>query len=278
MEPLNVNDLVPSHNVAFLTLDTLRFDVAANAMEEGVTPNLEELVPGGRWESRHTPGSFTYAAHHAFFAGFLPTPATTESSVANERLFAARFPGSLTTSENTLTFDEDTIVAGFFGKGYRTICIGGTGFFNKKSALGSVFPEMFEESWWNPSFGVACRDASKNQVACAVSRLKRLARDQRVFLFVNFSACHPPHHIYLEGAAEDSALSQAAALADIDSHFPPLIAELTRNAPLLLIICSDHGMALGEEGLYGHRVGHPSVWTVPYMHRVLEQGETLNET
>lgn len=26
------------------------------------------------WERRPTPVSFTYAAHQAFFAGFLPTP------------------------------------------------------------------------------------------------------------------------------------------------------------------------------------------------------------
>ena len=42
--------------------------------DAGRTPHLTRLLPRG-WEERHSPGSFTYAAHQAFFAGFLPTPA-----------------------------------------------------------------------------------------------------------------------------------------------------------------------------------------------------------
>ncbi len=62
-------------DLLFVTLDTLRYDVAVELAAAGRTPNLVRALPAGRWERRHTPGSFTYAAHHAFFAGFLPTPA-----------------------------------------------------------------------------------------------------------------------------------------------------------------------------------------------------------
>src|SRR5262245_49630446 len=72
---LNASRLVGTHDVLFVTLDTLRYDVAANLHAAGRTPNLSAHLPHG-WEKRHTPGSFTFAAHAAFFAGFLPTPAT----------------------------------------------------------------------------------------------------------------------------------------------------------------------------------------------------------
>jgi len=66
--------LVGTHNIALITLDTLRYDVAVRELAAGRTPNLAAILPAQRWEERHTPASFTYAAHHAFFAGFLPTP------------------------------------------------------------------------------------------------------------------------------------------------------------------------------------------------------------
>ena len=70
---LAVSSLIGSHDVLLMTLDTLRYDVAVDALARGATPNLARLLPSG-WERRHTPGNFTYAAHQAFFAGFLPTP------------------------------------------------------------------------------------------------------------------------------------------------------------------------------------------------------------
>jgi hypothetical protein len=72
---LNARALIGSHDVVLLTLDTLRYDVACAELAAGRTPTLAGLLPGGVWEERHTPASFTYAAHQAFFAGFLPTPA-----------------------------------------------------------------------------------------------------------------------------------------------------------------------------------------------------------
>ncbi len=69
-----MRDLIGSHDLLFLTLDTLRYDAALELMEAGRTPNLGKVLPGGVWQKRHSPASFTYAAHQAFFAGFLPTP------------------------------------------------------------------------------------------------------------------------------------------------------------------------------------------------------------
>lgn len=260
-----------THDVLFLTIDTLRYDVAAQALADGMTPNLAEVLPGGRWEKRHSPSSFTYAAHHAFFAGFLPTPASARADdpAAHRRLFAARFPGSRNIAATTLVFDAPDIVTGFAEHGYHTICIGGVGFFNKRSPLGSVLPALFEESHWYRRFGVACRDSAENQVVYAVARIASQPSTTRAFVFVNFSACHPPHAMYLAGQIGDCPASQAAALADIDRHLPRLFAAMSSRAPVLLIICSDHGAAFGEGDYFGHRLGHPVVWEVPYMHNRL---------
>ena len=86
---LDGNALIPTHDVLFVTLDALRYDVACKALAQGLTPNLARLLPDGEWEERHTPGSFTYSAHHAFFAGFLPTPV---GPGPHQRLFAAARP------------------------------------------------------------------------------------------------------------------------------------------------------------------------------------------
>src|SRR5690348_3024335 len=134
---IDAASLIGTHDVIMITLDTLRYDVAVDALARGLTPHIASVLPGGAWEMRHSPGSFTYAAHHAFFAGFLPTPVP---AGPHPRLFAARFPGSETTTEATFVFDAPDIVTGLAKLGYHTICIGGVGFFNRASPLGSVLP------------------------------------------------------------------------------------------------------------------------------------------
>jgi hypothetical protein len=265
---INVNALIGTHDLLFVTLDTLRYDVARDALAQGRTPNLAAVLPGGAWEERHSPGSFTFAAHQAFFAGFLPTPARPGK---HPRLFAVRFPGSETTTDQTCAFDAPDLVTGLAGRGYHTVCIGGVGFFNKLSPLGRVLPGLFAESYWSPELGVTEPHSAENQVALAEAVLARQPRGRRVFLFVNVSALHQPNWFYLEGAREDSPASQAAALAYVDRHLPRLFTALRRRAPVFCILCSDHGTAYGEDGYAGHRLAHPVVWTVPYAEFVLPE-------
>ena len=263
---LDMNTIVGTHDIALVTLDTLRYDVACDALARGLTPTLGALLPGGAWEERHTPGSFTYAAHAAFFAGFLPTPARPGR---HARLFSVRFPGSETTTERTCVLDAPDVVSGLAARGYHTVCIGGVGFFNKQSPLGAVFPSMFAESHWAPSLGVTDPRSTEHQVRLAVSILDALPRERRAFLFLNVSALHQPNCHYVEGATRDSPETQAAALGYVDSQLPPLLDALSRRGPALVIVCSDHGEAYGEDGYRGHRLAHPTVWTVPYAEVVL---------
>jgi hypothetical protein len=263
---IDANKLIGTHDVLLLTLDTLRYDVAQACLREGRTPNLAAVLPAGGWEERHSPGSFTYAAHQAFFAGFLPTPARPGR---HPRLFAVRFPGSETTGPRTCVLDAPDVVTGLAGRGYHTVCVGGVGFFNCCSPLGRVLPGLFAESHWRPEFGVTDPDSTANQVALACERLADLPRSRHVFLFLNVSAIHQPNRCYLPGAAEDSPATHAAALAYVDSQLPPLFRALRRRGPALCVVCSDHGTAYGEQGYAGHRLGHPVVWTVPYAEFVL---------
>ncbi|MBW3599271.1 MAG: STM4013/SEN3800 family hydrolase [Planctomycetes bacterium] len=263
---INARELIGSHDVLLVTLDTLRYDVARDALAAGQTPNLRRVLPAGAWERRHSPGSFTYAAHQAFFAGFLPTPARPGKYV---RLFAAKFPGSETTGEVTFVFDAPDVVSGLAGCGYRTICIGGVGFFNRLSPLGSVLPDLFQESYWSEELGVTSVTSTERQVELACDRLASLSSSQRVFLFVNISALHQPNCIFAPPATEDSPEMQAAALAYVDRHLPRIFQAMARRAPTLCILTSDHGTAYGEDGYWGHRLAHEVVWTVPYAEFVL---------
>src|SRR5262249_56448905 len=125
----------------------------------------------------------------------------------------------------------DNVIAGFRALGYRTFCVGGVGFFNKRNPLGHVLPGFFAESVWSPALGVACSDSTANQVRAATEWLETLRPEELALLFVNVSATHPPHSMYLPEATEDSAASQAAALTYVDSCLPPLFAALRRRGP-----------------------------------------------
>ncbi|MEK8034577.1 STM4013/SEN3800 family hydrolase [Ideonella sp. DXS29W] len=263
--PVDMNAVVGTHDIVFVTLDTLRYDVAQAEFEQGRLPVFQSLLPPGGWERRHTPGSFTYAAHHAFFAGFLPTPS---EGGPDARLFATAFVGSQTTSDTTYVCDQADIVSGLAASGYHTVCIGGVGFFNRQTALSRVLPDLFAESHWSPSMGVGARHSTERQVALACRRLAELPG--RVMLFINVSAIHRPNRCHLPGATVDSMHTHAAALRYVDGALAPLWSACRQRGPSFVIVCSDHGSAYGEDGHQGHRVAHECVWTVPYAHFFLE--------
>lgn len=258
---LDMNAIVGTHDLALIVFDTLRYDVAVEELRAGNTPNLARLMPDG-WEERHSPGTFTYAAHAAFFAGFLPTPARPGR---HPRLFALRFEGSETIAPTTCVLDGATIVEGLAARGYHTICVGGVGFFNLENPLGNALPGLFAERHWSPALGVTDPRSFENQIDVVERSLAALPRERRAFTFVNVSALHQPNHFYLDGGPQrDTRASHAAALRYIDRHVPRLVAALAARGPLFAIACSDHGTLYGEDGYVGHRIAHPLVTTVPY--------------
>jgi hypothetical protein len=263
----DMNGIVGSHDLLMVVLDTLRYDVADRLLTQGRTPCLAGVLPPGGWERRHAPGNFTYSAHQAIFAGFLPTP---DAPGRHPRLFALRFQGSETSTANTCVLDGPNIVDGLTRRGYHTACIGGVGFFNKQNPLGRVLPGLFAESHWSPALGVTDPHSTRNQVRLAQRILEQLPQGRRLFLFINVSALHQPNRFYLEGTSHDSLESHSAALEYVDSQLPPLFEALRRRRPCYCLIFSDHGTAYGEDGYFGHRLAHPTVWTVPFAHFELE--------
>jgi hypothetical protein len=261
---IDMHDVVGRTSLLFVTLDCLRFDVARGCLDAGCTPVLARQLPPEGWEARETPGTFTLPAHLAFFHGFLPTPL---GPGPHPRLFALEFEGSLTIAPTTWTFaGVPDVIAGFRRLGYRTFCVGGVGFFNKKRSLGHVLPGFFDDSVWAPELGVAAKGSTAAQVRAALDWLKTIPPSDKVLLFINVSATHPPHAHYVPGAARDCPESQAAALAYVDSQLPPLFDALRRRGECFCLVLADHGVAHGEDGRWGHRIAHPTVTTVPYAH------------
>ncbi|MGW6457564.1 STM4013/SEN3800 family hydrolase [Streptomyces sp. NPDC055078] len=258
---INANKVIGSHNVLFVTLDSLRYDVARATLHAGRTPNIENLLPNGLWEERRTQGTFTLPAHMAFFSGFLPVLSGPQR---HGRLLACHAVRGTTITERTYVFDAPDIVTGLSGLGYRTVCIGGVGFFSNQTKLGRVLPGLFQESHWSPETGTDNPDSTRHQVDIALQTLREQRAGKPLFLFLNVSATHTPHHAYLPGETEDTWESQCAALAYVDGELGRLLTAMPAAGPWLVMICADHGDAMGEDAHHGHGIAHPTVWSVPY--------------
>ncbi|WP_346011936.1 STM4013/SEN3800 family hydrolase [Streptomyces sp. SID3343] len=261
---IDAHDVVGHRNILLVTLDSLRYDSARTAWEQGRTPNLAALLPTTGWEERHAAGTFTWPAHQAIFAGFFPKPAAPGRPAG--RLFECRPPQGKEIRPTTYVIDDANLVTGLADLGYRTVCIGGVDYFAHRTPLGSVFPQMFTEAHWRPEFGSTHRDSTAHQIAQALDVLDaRATHGRKLFMFLNVSATHVPHHHHLLGSdGHDSVESQVAALADADTHLGKLIDRLPDAGGWLVVICADHGDAYGDDGFHGHGIAHPSVLTVPY--------------
>lgn len=263
-----MHDLVGTADLFMITLDTLRYDVAQAEHAAGRTPHLSALIGPDGWQRRHTPASFTYAAHHAFFAGFLPTPADDPQA---DRLMAVAFPGSETTGSGTWTTEAATVVDGLAHLGYRTVCVGGVGFFNPATPLGAVLTGPFQTVHWSTATSVTDPASFDHQLDWLGREVWPTLGADPVFCFVDVAALHQPNRHYLPGAASspddtgDTLDSHAAALRHVDAQIPRLLELImVRPRPALLLIMSDHGTCYGEDGYTGHRLAHEITWTVPY--------------
>ncbi len=277
---LNMNEVIGKADLLMITLDTLRYDVAE---AEYLAGNLPNLCGNGAFEKRHSPGNYTYAAHHSFFIGYFPTPIEYQPLHQREWLFLSSQSGLRKMKEQTaFVYQGSNLVEGLRRVGYKTICIGGVVFFSKVNELCSVFPKMFEKSYWRPGFGVTNLHSTEAQVELALQLLQKLPVSQRVFLFLNVAAIHGPNYYYLEEyrkqenaynpnknilASElDSVTSQRAALRYVDQSLKPLFDYLRERNRTFCIALSDHGTCYGEDGYQGHYLSHEQVYTVPYRH------------
>lgn len=259
---VNMNEIVGTHDILFLCLDTLRFDVAEEEERKNTTPILNQF---GCWKKCQAAGNFTYPSHHAMFSGFLPCNYDAKNMMNRELLFFPKNIGMGKKSPpNAFAFEGSTFVEGLEKVGYETYCIGGVAFFDKRSDIGSVFPGFFKHSYWKPAFGCQVKESAKNQIDFAIKKLEKEEKDKRIFMYINIDAIHYPNYFYLDGEKKDNKKTHAAALQYVDRELERLFEAFSVRNKTFVICCSDHGTCYGEDGCVFHGINHPVVNEVPY--------------
>ena len=262
---VDMEQVVGRCDILFVCLDTLRYDAAIAEEKGGGTPVLNRY---GAWEKRQAPGNFTYPSHHAIFSGFLPSKDEARSIAEQEMLFFPRSMGmGKAIPRGSYGFDASNLVEGLHGDGYDTWCVGGVAFFDKRSAMGRVFPSFFEKSYWNPSFSCPVKESTGNQVDFILKRLEQNTDPRKIFLYLNVCAIHYPNYFYGEDTRQDSLVTHRAALRYVDGELGRLFEGWKdKRGGAFVICCSDHGTCYGEDGCQFHGINHPVVNTVPYKH------------
>ena len=264
MQTINMNQTVGNCNILFLCLDSLRYDVAFEQQNIGATPVLNRY---GAWRKCQAPGNFTYPSHQAMFAGFLPVDEGILNMKQREKLFFSEDIGmGRKAPEGAFCFRGATWIEGLQKEGYDTYCIGGVSFFDKRTDIGKVMPSYFQHSYWHPSFGCKVKESPIHQTDLACKLIKKSSEDQKIMMYINYSALHYPNYFYVEGAKRDCKESHAAALRLIDAQLERLFDACAEKGETFVICCSDHGTCYGEDGVWYHGVNHPIVNTVPYKH------------
>lgn len=261
---VNMNDVVGNNDILFICLDTLRYDVAKQEEDLENTPNISKY---GKWIKCHAPGNYTFPSHAAMFIGNLPSPAEPIPLYERERLFVARENTSMgKIHPYSFIFDGSSFVEGLEKVGYDTICVGGVGFFNKRTPINKIFPSMFKESYWNTRFACHIKESFENQIEFIERLMNKKDVNKRVFMYLNIDSIHYPNSFYLEGEREDNIKTHAAALRYVDEHIKKLFDIFEKRGRTFCILCSDHGSCYGEDGYHFHCHSHEIVYTVPYMH------------
>lgn len=268
-EKINMQNIIGTHDILFVCLDTLRYDVAKKEEMAGNTPVLNQY---GAWKKCQAPSNFTYPSHHAMFIGFLPCEYDIKESTGRERLFFPKNIGFGKKGPDTaFTFDGATWIEGLEKKGYQTYCVGGVSFFDKRSDIGKVLPGLFMQSVWKPSFGCRIKKSTEHQIAWIKQKLQKVPSAQRVCLYLNVSAIHYPNYFYVDGEKEDSIRTHAAALRYVDGQLEELFHLFQKRNDTLVICCADHGTCYGEDGIWRHALNHEKINTVPYKHFILRK-------
>ena len=250
-----------SKDFLFITLDSLRYDTAALALEAGQTPHFRSLV--GEWQCRTAAATYTLPSHVSMFAGMMPRPAQRDETSLNKeaRLFALSTSWSRYRGRNIRYFFEDApnVPKGFESRGYHTVGVGGVGWFSNEVSSSSFWQgNYFQHFLYKPTYGEDNAHALEEQIQDLATKLASLPKGRR-FIFINVSSTHRP---YTNGDGASSVDSQRLCLQYVDRQLPRLL-ELMQPGTVG-VVCGDHGDCMGEDGLWGHGVVHDKVFEVPY--------------
>lgn len=256
-------------SILFVTLDSCRYDT----FEAASVPHIKGL---GTVYRAMAPGNFTYASHAAMFMGFTPGVAALAEPLVNPKfgkifkITGASFPSKGT---EFLTVKGHNVIDGLKRIGFTALGVGSAGWFDPDTLTGDNLARDFDRFYYPGDVYSLGR-----QLAWIHRQLDELD-GQKVFCFLNVGETHVPY--WHEGApwskanpcvpfgsdndAAECRRRQRACLEWVDTQLQPL---LDRFAHANTLVCSDHGDAWGEDGLWEHGIHHHVVLEVPLVFRL----------
>jgi membrane-anchored protein YejM (alkaline phosphatase superfamily) len=275
-----------SVNQVLITFDSLRWDM----FQQADVPYLKSL---GRWRRAYTPGLYTLPAHTSFFVGKLPHTldredyydSTATHSVRGRRFWRKpglkrgkqfwRLGGVEAKHKAEVVVEGRSLIDGFNRSGYRTIGTGAMNWFNVNLPGAQSLVQDFQHFGWFGDEKKGVHEAAEQQVDWV---LKEIAKStQPFFLFVNFGETH--HMFRYKGCdwfdepnpygnAKVCRQRQRACIEYLDPHVRTIMEAV---GPCNAVLCSDHGEAMGESGLWGHGFYHQTVVEVPMLIKQADQ-------
>jgi hypothetical protein len=261
-------------NQIFLVFDSLRYDIFLEAS----TPFLDSL---GKWARAYSPGNYTFPAHFSFFVGKLPQSYdnidfydaaasrinSDDKLYRNSQLWRLGNPEAPRTAKYHL--EGKNIIEGFKKKGFTTIGTGAMNWFNPKLPAGKYLTEPFDHFAFFDGPNNKSHESAEEQIEWSLDKIASI--NQPFFLFINFGETHH-RFVYKNctwhddpnpyGNAEECKKKQKLCLEYLDNQTNLLLSRLSNYD---LVICSDHGEAMGEDGLWGHSFHHEKVIEVPLL-------------
>jgi len=240
---LAVRSAPARRDVLIVTIDTLRADAAGRG--KGL-PALEAfLARSTHFAKARTTVPLTVPAHTSLFSGLRPRDAGVHDNVASPLPPGRKY---------TLLAEE------FSRAGYETAGFAASTVMGPQTGLGSGFdhydaPELrTADQTEEADYGDLPAEAS---VERALRWLERRSASQPFFAWVHF---YDPHDPYLPYAGDDArpgtseydtdAARYAGEVRRVDAALERLLAAVPPET--IVVICSDHGEALGEHGEKTH--------------------------
>jgi len=226
-------------NVLLITIDTLRADALGfSGNTHAATPNIDRLAGEGR----------AFLVAHAHNVMTLPSHAN---------ILTGRYPYEHGIRDNDgfrLDSETPTLATLLRSAGYTTAAVIGAFPLDARFGLDrgfDTYDERYPQGANEYDFRVAERPAS--EVVALARRWWADNTGRPRFLWVHLYDCHSPHVPPENLAARYASDPYSGEVAGVDEALGPLFEDArASSAPVLLVLTSDHGEALGDHGEITH--------------------------
>ncbi len=229
----------PRPDFLLITVDTLRADALGySGNTRAATANIDRLAAQGR----------AFLGAHAHNVMTLPSHAN---------ILTGRYPYEHGVRDNDgfrLDPRTPTLATLLRSAGYSTAAVIGAFPLDARFGLDrgfETYDERYPQGANEYDFRVAERPAS--EVVALARRWWSDNAGRPRFLFVHLYDCHSPHVPPANLAARYASDPYSGEVAGVDEALGPLFEDVrASSAPVLLILTSDHGEALGDHGETTH--------------------------